>query len=173
MVIVRMTNESYISIAKKDTNGNRAAKGIVPLVDAWPSIPMFAPSEGLPEKLLVLYEDAWKAVQSGMSPSTTLGPIRACLEAAARDRTGSQNGKLIELIKKLRADGHVTADLESWAHKICILGNKALHEGSASADDVREAYAFLELLLELVDAVPAQIWRESLDEGVPKLAAPH
>ncbi len=66
--------------------------------------------------------------------------------------------KLEKRIDKLAADGLITKDLQTWAHKIRLEGNNAIHElEEPTKEQATELQLFTELMLTYLFTLPALI----------------
>ncbi|KUE88918.1 hypothetical protein ASL20_09865 [Cupriavidus necator] len=66
--------------------------------------------------------------------------------------------KLEKRIDKLSAAGAITQELKSWAHKIRLEGNDAIHEvPKPSKEEAEELRLFTELLLMYLFTLPTRV----------------
>lgn len=127
-----------------------------PILEVFPPEPKPRVFHGVDGDVLEAYDNLWKAHRSGMSPNAVAGQARTCLEVACR-RFVRDEVSLVRKIDAMLAQGKITDGIAEWAHRLRVVGNKAVHEMGATADEVRETIAFVELLLEVLFALPARI----------------
>lgn len=71
--------------------------------------------------------------------------------------------KLEKRIDKLAAEGLITQDMKTWAHKIRLEGNEAVHElDEPSKEQTEDLKLFTEMLLTYLYTLPAKV-RQQLD----------
>ncbi|WP_421210033.1 DUF4145 domain-containing protein [Aeromonas enteropelogenes] len=91
------------------------------------------------------------------SPRHVVISCRALLEAACKDKLGSEGGKLVSMIQQLHSQGFITSALANLAHSIRMIGNEAVHQSEPvpleSANEIKD---FTMLLLELLYTYPAR-----------------
>jgi hypothetical protein len=66
--------------------------------------------------------------------------------------------KLDKRIDKLATEGLITKDLQTWAHKIRLEGNEAVHEiDEPTKEQATELQLFTELVLTYLYTLPAKV----------------
>lgn len=110
----------------------------------------------LPPEIHSLYVD--DLLQAKGSPRLTLFTCRLILEAACREKLGSDKGKLVNLIEKLGEAEALPKVMLDWAHTIRQFGNDAVHDATPpSHEEALEIKTFTEALLEFLYTYPARI----------------
>lgn len=126
------------------------------IIEAFPAIPQPKQIPSIPPKVDRSYSNLWKAQRAGLTADAVISLARICLESICSS-CDINKAKLIHMIDELLAKGLITRHIADWAHNLRSLGNKAIHETEAKEDDVNEVIAFIELLLDVLFALPAKI----------------
>lgn len=86
---------------------------------------------------------------------------RRCLEVALKAFSPDVEAwKLEKRIDKLAAEGRITTDLKTWAHRVRLDGNDALHEEEQfTKEAATELAEFTQLLLIYLYTLPEKIKR--------------
>ncbi len=74
--------------------------------------------------------------------------------------------KLQKRIDKLAENGLITADLRTWAHKIRLEGNEAVHEDEEpTREAATELQLFTEMVMTYLYTLPAKVQANLTSEG--------
>ncbi|MEV5495637.1 DUF4145 domain-containing protein [Nonomuraea fuscirosea] len=111
----------------------------------WPTATVIpAPPADVPAMVATPYIEAHASLSAGATTAAIV-MARATIEAVAKDK-GVASGKLVEMIKSLMDDGHVSQLIMEAADVVRLSGNLAVHEVLAETFTPEEAADVLDLV---------------------------
>jgi len=97
-------------------------------------------------------------VENAKTPAGKVMFCRSIIEYALKDKSiGSERDNLVNRINKAFENGIITKPVADWAHIFRKIGNKAVHEISATEEEAKEFEAFVKIFLELIYIIPAKV----------------
>ncbi|WP_230942156.1 DUF4145 domain-containing protein [Burkholderia cepacia] len=114
--------------------------------------------EYAPKAAATAYEQGARCLSRGdYTPAAAM--FRRCLEIALKKFSPDIDAwKLEKRIDKLAADRKITEDLKTWAHRVRLDGNDALHEEEEFTEETAsELMEFTRLLLTYLYTLPEKI----------------
>ncbi|WP_244141526.1 DUF4145 domain-containing protein [Burkholderia gladioli] len=130
----------------------------------WPETVESVTPEHVPPAASKAYEQGARCLSRGdFTPAAAM--YRRCLEIALKNFSPDIDAwKLEKRIDKLEASGLITKDLKTWAHRVRLDGNDALHEEEEfTRESATELEEFTRLLLTYLYTLPERI-RQRLEK---------
>jgi hypothetical protein len=126
----------------------------------YPSKPLPDTPEDCPPAVSHAYVEGADCLGSGRYTAAA-AMYRRCLEVALKAFSPDVEAwKLEKRIDKLAAEGRITKDLQTWAHRVRLDGNDALHEEERfTKEAATELAEFTRLLLIYLYTLPEKIKR--------------
>lgn len=126
------------------------------LINIFPEQKTLDKINNLPPQVEKSFVEGQKIIKE--SPTAACGLFRRCLDVGLKIISPEVDGNLINRIDKLAEKNKITPALQSWAHRIRLDGNNAMHEiEDASLDDARKMYELTKYILIYLFTLPKQI----------------
>lgn len=132
----------------------------VKINSVYPSKPLLDTPEDCPLAVSHAYMEGADCLRSDRYTAAA-AMYRRCLEVALKAFSPDVEAwKLEKRIDKLAAEGRITKDLQTWAHRVRLDGNDALHEEEQfTKEAATELAEFTRLLLIYLYTLPEKIKR--------------
>ncbi|QAT13873.1 DUF4145 domain-containing protein [Brevundimonas diminuta] len=133
----------------------------------WPKRPVTNAPQHVPpsvRKRFLEGEDAYHR----KSWNAAVAMYRSALDIATKTFEGIPKGTFFKRLEWLHNNHHITPDMWSWADRVRIEGNEALHDpDDFTEDDAKPLRLFTEMFLKYVFELPGEVaaFREDTEEA--------